>query len=771
MIDRVFSGNRLGQSVFCFQGVLYFLALILTIDMLTSPARAQSDGVLINQIDVIGAQRIDPETVLAYTPVSVGNTVSLTDLNNVLNSLFSTDLFNDVSLELDNNKLIITVDENPIINRISIEGNDVITDENLLQFLDIKPRRVFTKKLALDTKATLIEIYRQAGRYTATIEPKIIELPDKRVDLVFEVNEGPLVKIHKIKFIGNSEYSDRTLKSVIQSKETKWYVLFTPDDKYDSGRLNLDAQKLRQFYLQNGFADIKILQSKGELKANRSGFVLTFVIEEGGLYTIDDVNITSEIEGVDIDELQSANMLIKGEKYDIRQLEESLSQITNKLGELGFAFVDVVPEIDLDQENFTLDIDINIGSARRNYVEAINIKGNDRTLDSVIRRKFELVEGDSFNQLRLTRSERNIRNLGYFNDVSVKVLPGSGPDQSVIDLNVEETTTGSFQVGFGYSTFDQGSLSIGIRENNFLGTGRGARANFAFSNVSVNFRAGVTEPYLFERNLLGSFDVFKQDNEYSDVNIEQQGIELGIGYSAFGDYRHRLSYILAETKTNTSTTNATSTSGDEGALLMSEVSYSLTRDKRDNRIDPREGYLWSFRESLAGFGGDIQYLRSTIRGQYLHPMLYKRAVIGLDFEGGIIEGLGEKVARSTRFLVGGRQVRGFDSGGIGPRDTGDRSAIGGNKYYTGSINLISDLGLDQDLGVRWTVFADLGAVWDTDYPAGVEGADDSDPRTSFGYGFLWDTAIGPMSFFWAHPIDKQPYDRTRTFQFKFGGRF
>ena len=765
MIYRVFSGISL------IKGILSFLALILTVSMLTSPVRAQSDGILINQIDVIGAQRIDPETVLAYTPITVGDTVTTTDLNNILTSLFSTDLFNDVNLEVEENTLTITVDENPIINRISIEGNDVLADENLLEFLDIKPRRVFTKKLALDAKATLIEIYRQSGRYAATIEPKIIELPDKRVDLVFEVDEGPLVKIHKIKFIGNEEFSDRALKTVIQSSETKWYVLFTPDDKYDAGRLKLDAQKLRQFYLQNGYADIDIIQTKGELKPDRSGFVLTFVVDEGGLYTVNDINITSEIDGVDVEVLNSANLMVQGDEYDIRVLEESLSQITNKLGELGFAFVDVVPEINLDEENLTLDININVGSARRNYVEEINIKGNDRTLDSVIRRQFELVEGDSFNQLRLTRSERNVRNLGYFKDVSVKVLPGTGPEQSVVDVSVDETETGSFQIGFGYSTFEQGSLSVGIRENNFLGTGRGARANLSLSDKKTSFRAGFTEPYLFERNLLGSFDVFKEDNKYTDVKIEQQGFELGVGYSAFGDYRHRIGYILADTKTNTSSTKAASTSGDEGALLMSEISYSLTRDKRDNRIDPREGYLWSFRESIAGIGGDVQYIRSTVRGQYLYPLFYKRAVIGFDAEAGIIDGLGDKVARSTRFVVGGRKVRGFDSGGIGPRDTGDNSAVGGNKYYTGSVNLISDLGLDQDLGVRWTVFADLGAVWDTDYPAGVRGANDNDPRTSFGYGFLWDTAIGPMSFFWAHPIDKQTYDKTRTFQFKFGGRF
>lgn len=753
---------------FALVGICSFIALSVA---QPQSASAQSSDVLISQIDVVGTQRIDPETVLAYSPVAVGDTVSSSDLNKVLTSLFKTNLFNDVGIEIDGDRMIITVDENPIINRINIEGNDVLDDEQLLEYVGIKPRRVFTNKLALEAKATLIEVYRQSGRYAATVEPKIIELPDKRVDLVFEVNEGPLVKITKIKFIGNEQFSDRALKNVVQSREEKWYILFTPDDKYDSSRLKLDVQKLRQFYLQNGYADVEVTRASGELLADRSGFVITFILEEGGRYNIADVSINSEIEGVDVNQLYDANLLEVGEEYDVRILEESLSQITNKLGELGFAFVDVAPDIALNKEDLTLDVNINIGSAERNYVEAINIKGNDRTLDSVVRRKFELVEGDSFNQLRLTRSERNVRNLGYFSNVSVKVLPGSSSEQSIVDVEVDETTTGSFQIGFGYSTFEQGSLSVGINENNFLGTGRGARASLTLSDKSTNFRAGVTEPYLFERNLLGSADIFKTEVKYSDVKIKKDGFDFGLGFSAFGDFRHRIGYVLANTETDTLSTKAKSVSGDEGSLLLSELYYSLTKDVRDSRIDPSEGYMWRITESFAGVGGDIQYLRSQVRGQYLHPLFFKRVILSVDGEFGMVDGLGEKVTRSSRFLLGGSKVRGFDFGGIGPRDTGDKSAVGGNKYYTASANITSDYGIDKDLGMRWTVFADAGALWDTDYPSNVQGHSDDDMRTSLGYGLLWDTALGPMSFLWAFPVDKQSYDVEKTFQFKFGGRF
>ena len=754
------------------RAVSVFLLIFLTVPAAGVPhARAQSGGTTVTEINVEGVQRIDPATVLSYSRLSAGDAVTPSTLNSAVGRLFATNLFEDVSINLDGSVVTITVLENPIINRISLEGNDVLEDERLLEFLDVKPRRVYTDQVAFEARDTLIEIYRQSGRYAAVIEPKIIRLPDRRVDLVFEIDEGPLIKISRIKFIGNEAYSDRALKDVIESRESKWYVFFASDDKYDPRRLSLDSQKLRQFYLQNGFANVDVVRSTGELLADRSGFVLTFQIEEGQRYNVNSVEVVSEIEGVDIDEVLATSTLEIGEEYDIRVLEETLSVMTNNLGEFGYAFVDLTPDILLNEEEATLDITINIGAARKNYVEEVVIKGNDRTLDSVIRRRFELIEGDSFNQLRLSRSERNVRNLGYFSDVSVDVQPGSGPEQSVVEMEVEETTTGSFQLGFGYSTFDRGSATIGINENNFLGTGRGARASVSVSSSSTNFRAGITEPYLLDRNLQGSFDVFRDSYEYTNVEQERIGTSLGLGFSAARDYRHRIGYSLSDAKTNTTSTDALSVSGDEGSKVVSEVSYSLAKDTRDSRIDPRRGYLLQVQESFAGVGGDATYLRSVLRGQYLKSLYFNTFVLGFDGEAGKIDGLGEKVTRANRFILGGRKVRGYSSAGIGPRDAGDNSAVGGNNYYVLSANLTSSYGIDQDIGMRWTTFVDAGSLWETDYPENVIKPDDDSMRTSFGYGILWDTAIGPMSFIWAYPIDKEPHDTTKVFQFSFGGRF
>jgi outer membrane protein insertion porin family len=746
---------------------IVFLAHVL----LVTPVRAQDGDITISEINIEGAKRVSPSTILSYMPVSVGDKISQDQLNGIISSLFATDLFHDVSLRLDGDKLVVVVDENPIINRVNIEGNDVIEDERLLEILNIRPRRVFTRKIALDGKAVLMEVYRQNGRYAATIEPKIIELPDKRVDLIFEVDEGPLIKISKVKFIGNQQFSDRALRNVITSRERKWYIFFSGNDKYDAARLALDEQQLREFYLQNGFADFGVLRSSGELLPDRSGFVLTFLVDEGQQYTVSDVVINSGIENVDADTLLKESTISVGDIYDVRYLDETLSKLTDKLGEFGYAFVNVEPDFELDKENASLQVIINIDRAQRNFVEEIRINGNDRTLDRVIRRRFEIVEGDSFNQLRLSNSIRNIRNLGYFSNVQSKVLPGSQSDQSVIDLTVEEQSTGTFSLGFGYSSLDDASVQIGIEESNFLGTGRGVRASAAVSSNKTNFRLGITEPYLWDRELLGSIDAFRDENKYSDVTIERLGLDTAVGFRARDNYYHRISYLLAETQTSTSSTTATSTSGDDGGKIISELGYTLSQDKRDNRFDPREGYYWRLSNSFSGIGGDVQYIKSTVRGQYFMPFAFKRAVLGFDGKIGVVDGLGEDVSRSNRFVIGGRDIRGFESDGIGPRDTGDDSAVGGNQYYSGSVNIVSDLGLDPDLSVRWTVFYDFGSLWGVDNTSGITGADDDMMRSTFGYGFFWDTAIGPLTFSWTVPISEESYDETQSFQFSFGGRF
>jgi outer membrane protein insertion porin family len=433
--------------------------------------------------------------------------------------------------------------------------------------------------------------------------------------------------------------------------------------------------------------------------------------------------------------------------------------------------VNVTPEIKTDPETATLDIAITIDKARRNFVERIEFVDNARTMDRVIRREFEIVEGDAYNQLKIDRSVRNVRNLGYFRDVKIATLQGSNPEQTITRVTVEEQSTGDFSIGLGYSSLDNSSVSLGINERNFLGTGRRASASISTSGTETNFNLGLTEPYLLGRDLTGSFDVFKTKTKSDETTINRTGFSFGVGFSAAHDVFHRLNYELSQSKTTVASTTATSITGEEGeTLLRSSLKYVLSKDTRDNRFDPNEGYYLEMDEKLAGFGGDVKFLRTKLSAAYYKPLLFKSVILGVSGKIGYVTGLGNKVTQSQRFNLGGRDVRGFGSGGIGPRDAGSSDAVGGNKMYAGSFEVVSNLGLEKDTGVRWTVFTDFGSLWGTDYPSNVTKPNAANMRVSAGVGFFWNTAIGPLSFSWAKPLSKMAHDTPKIFQFNIGTR-
>ena len=753
---------------------LIFAIISISIAGWILPASAQSSDELVRveSIAIAGNRRVAESTILSYLPVQVGDRVSQGSLSIALQRLFETDLFKNIDIKLDGSSLQVTVLENPIINRVNIEGNDVLKDERLLEVLDVAPRRVYTRELALEGSQRLLEVYQASGRYAAVIEPQIIELSDNRVDLAFVVDEGPLIKINSISFIGNERFSDRVLKRNISSSEAKWWAIFSSSDKYDESRLDYDVRLLRQFYLSRGYADIDINRVRGGLLPDRTGFAVTFLLEEGKRYRVADIDIASEIENIDIEALKSSFLFGDDGWYDVRALEQGMLDVTNQLGALGYAFVNIDTEILTDPESETLAVQMRIGKAQKNFIERIEIINNARTLDSVIRREFELVEGDAFNQIKLDRSIRNIRNLGFFSDVSVRNLAGSSADQTITEISVDEQSTGELSIGVGYSSIDKSSVLFGINERNFLGTGRAVDLSLDLAKTRTNITLGITEPYLFGRNLTGNASVFNDKTKQNKTTSNRTGFDVGIGFSAADDYFHRVSYELSEAKTTTNSTLATSITGENGKkILTSALRYRLGRDKRDSRFDPTEGTFFQIAQTLGGLGGDAKFYKVTADAAYYRPLNFNTFVFGAKARYGMVTGLsGEKVTQSNRFFVGGNSVRGFKGAGIGPRDTGSNAAVGGNNLMTANVELISNLGFSKDLGMRWTVFADAGSVWDTDYPTGVTGAADSSLRTSVGVGLLWDTFIGPMSFYWANAVSKKSYDQTNTFQFAIGTR-
>ena len=658
---------------------------------------------------------------------------------------------------------------NPIINRVNIEGNDALDDE-MLEVIDIQPRPLYTRKLALEASQRLLEVYQAAGRYAAVVDPQIIELDENRVDLAFVVNEGPLIGISSITFAGNRQFSDSALRPRHSSRVTNWWAVFSTIWTNMTRRDWIMTFVSFDGYLSRGYADIEVSRAQGGLLPDRTGFAVSFILEEGQRYKVDEISVESQIENVDLEALRGLFDFGDDGWYDVRALEQGLLDITNQLGSLGYAFVNIEPEVVTDPETGLLDIAVYIGKARKNFIERIEIVNNVRTLDSVIRREFEIVEGDAFNQLKLDRSIRNVRNLGFFSDVSVRNIVGSSEEQTITELTVEEQSTGEFSVGVGYSSLDQTSFSIGLDERNFLGTGRGLSFAIDVSKSRSNLRLGLSEPYLFGRNLTGRAAVFNEKIKEDTFSIDRRGFDFGIGFSAANDYYHRVGYELSQSKTTEKSSKAQSITGENGkTILKSAVSYTFGQDKLDNRADPSEGSLIELAQEVAGVGGDAQFYRVVANAAYYKPVLFNSYFFGVKGRVGQVSGLGEKVTQSQRFFLGGRRVRGFDSSGIGPRDLGSNAAVGGNTVMNGSFEVVSRAGISKDLNMRWTVFSDFGSVWGTDYPGGVRGANDFSIRTSLAPACSGIHSSGRCPSTGPSPA-KKSYDQTKTFQFTIGTR-
>ncbi len=730
----------------------------------------------VSEIRIEGNLRVDRETILAYISIAEGSEYNSEDINLTLKELYKTGYFENVEVIDENSILTIIVIENSIINLIGFEGNKRFPDEILSEIIELKKNQIFSKKIVSDAVTKIIELYKTQGRFGTIIIPKIVMLEGKRVDLVFEIEEGPLYTVKNISFIGNKIFSDRRLKEVITTKQTAWWRFITSSDNYNQDRLEIDASKLRDFYFTRGFVKFNILKKQGDLLPDKNGFSVLFLLNEGKRYKISSIKIKSSISNLPDINFRNLVPIRDNEWYNVKKLEKGISNINNSLADLGFAFSEIKPEFNIDEKNSSIELILNITQGSKNYVEYINITGNSRTLDSVIRREIQLVEGDPFNRLKIRRSEKNIKNLGFFKKVNVKAEAGSKPNQANLNIDVEEQATGDVSLGIAYSTFDEFSTSFGVSEKNFLGRGQRAKFSLSLSDQRQNFSAGLTQPYLFNRNLTGSFDLF--NNTVTDVTADQRtkslGFTSGAGFSSANDFYHNFSYTLQNVETEKLDSNDNKISSDGGKLLSS-LGYRISKDTRDNRFNPTSGYYYALSEQFAGLGGDINYLSSILRGSYYYKYDYVDMVVGISGEYGNIEGLDENVSKSNRFFLGGRKVRGFDSSGIGPRvsESSSSSAVGGNNYYAGRVAMRSGIGFPSETGIQWTIFTDFGTLWGVDDTTDnyALNTDQKEIRISFGYGFQWETPIGPLTFTWADAIKKESYDQLQKFEFRLGSTF
>ena len=736
--------------------------------------RVEAAEIYVSQIEVDGLQRVERETVLSYLNVEQGSSVSQEYLNSSMKRLFETGLFADVNIDArGNGVLAVKVVENPVINKRVFDGNDKVDDTLLESEVQLKSGSIYNIAKVQDDVQRILEVYKRSGRYATVVEPKIIKRDQNRVDLVYEISEGPTAAISKVNFIGNHHYSDDDLQSEIMSKESRWYRLFSSSENYDPEKTNYDKELLRRFYLKRGYADFRVLSAVAELSPDKKSFVVTYVLDEGPRYKLEDVRIQSMIKDVDVAALSGQVQQEKGDWYNADLAERSVYALTEELGKKGFAFVDVTPELEKTSGN-KMVLTFNIAEGQRVFVDRINITGNTRTEDEVIRREFRIDEGDAFNAAKIRASRRNVENLNYFSKVDIQTEPNPNDDSKAdINVNVEEKSTGYFNVGVGYSTVNGALFRAGIAENNFQGKGQKLSADVAVSQRTSEYDLSFTEPYFMGRRLSAGIDLFRTEEDYQDegsYDSESTGGRLRLGWNYTDDFAQYLRYTLKEDKISNVDRNASIyIKEEEGRYSNSSIGQTMVYDKRDSAINPKEGYYLSFGNDVAGLGGDEKYLKFDGKA-YKYFTLADYYTFKLFINGGYITGYGdENVRLSNRYYLGGSTLRGFEFAGIGARDKFTKDALGGNWMIYSGAEMSFPIGLDE-VGVRGRTFVDMGILGkpddiNEDY---VEYSDT--PRVAAGFGFQWQSPMGQIDVDLAFPIVKEDYDETEVFRLNFGSR-
>ncbi len=742
-----------------------------------------------------GIQRIEPETVRSYLLLQPGDAWDAERVDRSLKALFATGLFADVKLIREGNTLVVRVVENPIINRIAFEGNSKISDKDLNAEVQARARVVYTRTRVQNDVRRILELYRRQGRFAATVEPKIIQLPENRVDVVFEINEGPSTGVRAINFVGNRKFSDSTLRGAVETKESRWYRFLSTSDNYDPDRVAYDRELLRKFYLSEGYADFRVVSAVAELTPDRDAFILTFTVDEGERYRFGKIDVDISLKDLPSDAVLPLLTVRPDDWYNAEAVERSISVLTDALGNRGYAFVEIRPEVTRNREEHTVDINFRVQEGPRVYVERIDITGNVRTLDKVIRREFRLVEGDPFNTTRMQRSKERIQNLGFFKKVEVTNAPGSAPDRTVIVADVEEQSTGELTLGVGFSSSDGPLVDVHVRERNFLGRGQDLRLGTVLSFRSQQADISFTEPYFLDRNIAAGVDLFAirtspTTSVFSGGTPAYQQTSFGgalrAGYQVTENLRQTWKYTArSDDITDVASDASLFIQLQAGTRQTSAIGQVLLYDRRDNRLEPTDGYYASIGNDFAGVGFGVKYLRNKANVGYYYSVL-PQWVLSLTGEAGYIFGWGgDPVFLQDNFFVGGDNLRGFQAAGVGPRDIVSGDPLGGTKYYLGTVALGVPLPLPKELGISGRVFTDFGTLWDTDVknqtftpqqlaatggvPPDVK--DTAAIRMSAGVGVTWRSPVGPIRLDVAYPFKKESFDKTQIFHVSFGTRF
>jgi len=822
---RVFRGLTLSLVVL---GGILVGAAGLTVAVPTV-AMAQSA----NSIAVEGNRRVEAETIRSYFRPGAGGRLGPAEIDEGLKALYATGLFADVRISHAGGRVVVTVVENPVINQVAFEGNKKAKDDQLKAEVQSKPRGTLSKPTVQADVQRIIDIYQRTGRFDVSVVPKIIELPNNRVNLVFEIKEGEKTGVKEIRFVGAKAFSAGRLKDVIKTVQTNFLSFLQTTDIYDPDRVEADRDLLRRFYLKNGYADVRIVSAVGEYDPARKGFVITFTIDEGPQYHVGTVDVISNVRVLDPSILRGKVKLSPGNVYNADLVEKSVEGMAIEAAKNGYAFANVRPRGERHPENRTINLAFVVEEGTRAYIERINIRGNIRTRDYVIRREFDIGEGDAYNRALVDRAERRLKNLNYFKTVKITTEPGSAPDRVVLNVNVDEQSTGEFSIAGGYSTADGFIAEASVADRNLMGRGQFAKAAVTWGQRTRGVELNFVEPYLLGYRMAGGIDLFARKNDASNsisYDITTYGTNLKLGFALTEELSFSPRYsiyrqeITLPTQYNNCQNVPTGTSmfgslpagynihafpvrpGDEcyadgeasvavrkelanGPVTVSMVGYTTAYNTLDNNKSPTSGLYAELKQDFAGVGGDVNFLRTTGEMRTYYEVVPD--VVGvLKLQGGNVSGWGSKDLRMLdHFQMGPNLVRGFAPSGIGPRDlTGgtNNDSLGGTHFWGASVEFQTPLYfLPKEIGIKFATFADAGNVWGYEGPTswnvtgetmtpGLDGIGKT--RASVGVGLIWDSPLGPLRFDFAYPLKKYCENSPqggqvcdRTQVFRFGG--
>ena len=728
---------------------------------------------------VVGNLRIDAETVRTYAALRIGDPLTAESLGNAVRNLYATGFFADAAAERQGSgRAVLRVRENPVLQEVKFEGNDRYDADALNKEIALKPGNVFSQtKLQADTRR-LLDLYRRGGRYSASVVPRIENLADNRIRLTYKVVEGEVSYVERINFIGNRAFSSATLRDALETKEDRWWRVLSSTTGYDPDRSVLDADRLRQYYFNRGYADFRVLSSNAEITPGRNGFVITYVVQEGERYDVASVEVVSTIAGIGADGLGDFAAFSKGDRFSADKLRKGAEDIGRELGRRGHPFVQVVPDVRRDPAVREAKVVYTLTRSKPLYVERIEIEGNVRTKDEVIRRELSLAEGDALNRALLDRSKRDVRALGFFEAVDVVEEPGSTADRRVVRIKVKEASTGDVSLGIGYSTSDKVLANVGLAERNLLGTGRYAKVSGTLSGRTKEFNFSYTEPYVLNRKISAGFDLYRSVTDYQSEASYDQQLTGGVVRASFRQTENltvKPRYTVQSSNiTNVKTTASLAIRDAEGESISSGPGYDLVYDRRDDVLNPTSGYVLRGGQDLFGFGGDVKAVRSTATAAWYHP-LRDDYIFNTTINGGAYTPVaGYQTRVIDRFIIGSDSFPGFRIGGIGPRDNLTRDALGGNYYVVAQNEISFPLGALDELGLRGVTFVDAGTLWGIERARGISGVtvDDSvSPRVSAGAGIKWASPLGPLRLDLAQALVKESYDKTELLRFSIGSSF